>query len=758
MALVSVARGSVADVNFGSSPGWRVSAGGAAGLAVHPPSFSRHFALDKPHLHLRSALGSGGSRSEAFAIAAATFAASAPARTWVGKSKRRRWAFVRRRPALHCQRQDQEVDEKSAIVTVVDAPTTLRQQLEELRRQHAQELEAAAWKVASLEAERLELADVVEAEKRARMEAEANVQDLSRKLDALHVSTSSRSSSAHRPPTVSTGAELAAARDAIEAAEAVASEEAVESKTNRNKGTARIEPGKQQPAARPLVTEVVHPPGYYWKLPPQRFRFEDDEQPLVVGSWRGVEHIGHANNGTKESTRDFYCVRGVLSRRDSQTVLQLCESSSSYTTEPDSVDNTPAFEFYAFQHGEWVHRRLESILQPVLESRIMPYIREKYKQPDCAVADILVRRYIPGERRTHAVHFDGHAFVTAVLGISDPDTFEGGLFLQPGPDVASRLFIRLEQGDLLVHSFDLPHGVHIWRGVRYSLIFWVKTSPQAVRDNSTPWYDEKAARRDADAMYAMGMNHSRGSAGTALDIAEAIKCYERSARAGHYFAQNNLGILYKKAHQVLNITAGLTKSAKWLRIAADAGFAIAQRNLALAYQAGEGVERSPQEALQWMTRSAEQLDVEAAFLLGEMHREGTAGRVDLVEAVKWYTRSAKAGFPRAQYTLGALNVEGHGLPKDLKTAEAWFRHASRQGMLEASNNLASLMAQRGEVVGAAEIWATLADQGEVNAQCNIGMCYMRGLGRPLDRNKAKEWLEKAASRGHRMAAHALVML
>lgn len=33
-------------------------------------------------------------------------------------------------------------------------------------------------------------------------------------------------------------------------------------------------------------------------------------------------------------------------------------------------------------------------------------------------------RYIPGERRSHAVHFDGHAYVTAVLGISDPEKYQ----------------------------------------------------------------------------------------------------------------------------------------------------------------------------------------------------------------------------------------------------------------------------------------------------------------------------------------------
>ena len=50
------------------------------------------------------------------------------------------------------------------------------------------------------------------------------------------------------------------------------------------------------------------------------------------------------------------------------------------------------------------------------------------------------------------------------------------------------MFFRIEPGDLVVHSYDLQHGVHVWKGARYSLIFWVKDSLQAVRDRSTPWY------------------------------------------------------------------------------------------------------------------------------------------------------------------------------------------------------------------------------------------------------------------------------
>ena len=40
--------------------------------------------------------------------------------------------------------------------------------------------------------------------------------------------------------------------------------------------------------------------------------------------------------------------------------------------------------------------------------------------------EVLVRRYLPSERRGHGLHYDGHAFVTAVLGVSEVEDFRGG--------------------------------------------------------------------------------------------------------------------------------------------------------------------------------------------------------------------------------------------------------------------------------------------------------------------------------------------
>lgn len=44
-----------------------------------------------------------------------------------------------------------------------------------------------------------------------------------------------------------------------------------------------------------------------------------------------------------------------------------------------------------------------------------------------------------------------------------------------------------------------------------------------------------------------------------------------------------------------------------------------------------------------------------------------------------------------------------------------------------------------------------AEKGDVASQYNLGICYTYGIGFKKDREKAKEWFEKAAKQGHKGA-------
>jgi TPR repeat protein len=44
-------------------------------------------------------------------------------------------------------------------------------------------------------------------------------------------------------------------------------------------------------------------------------------------------------------------------------------------------------------------------------------------------------------------------------------------------------------------------------------------------------------------------------------------------------------------------------------------------------------------------------------------------------------------------------------------------------------------------------WQPLAEQGDANAQFNLGMLYTKGLGVQQDYGQARQWFEKAAAQG-----------
>jgi TPR repeat protein len=45
----------------------------------------------------------------------------------------------------------------------------------------------------------------------------------------------------------------------------------------------------------------------------------------------------------------------------------------------------------------------------------------------------------------------------------------------------------------------------------------------------------------------------------------------------------------------------------------------------------------------------------------------------------------------------------------------------------------------------------MAEQGDKNAQFNMGLMYEKGINVPQDNQKAKDWYKKAAARGSHAA-------
>ena len=149
---------------------------------------------------------------------------------------------------------------------------------------------------------------------------------------------------------------------------------------------------------------------------------------------------------------------------------------------------------------------------------------------------------------------------------------------------------------------------------------------------------------------------------------------------------------------------------KWYRKAAEQGDAVAQFNLGLKYDNGQGVAQDYTKAVYWYTKSAEQGIAQAQFNLGLMYYNGQGVSQDYAKAVELFTKSAEQGDATAQCNLGniyengtpiysktvVLNADGSmtknviGIAKDHKKAIYWYTKAAEQGNADAQKALDSL--------------------------------------------------------------------
>lgn len=87
---------------------------------------------------------------------------------------------------------------------------------------------------------------------------------------------------------------------------------------------------------------------------------------------------------------------------------------------------------------------------------------------------------------------------------------------------------------------------------------------------------------------------------------------------------------------------------------ANQGHPIAQFNLGVKYDFGQGVDKDPVQAVRWYRLAAAQGHGGAQYNLGGMYFEGVGVQRDLVRATMWFTLSAEAGVAGAAKNRAVL--------------------------------------------------------------------------------------------------------
>jgi TPR repeat protein/V8-like Glu-specific endopeptidase len=136
------------------------------------------------------------------------------------------------------------------------------------------------------------------------------------------------------------------------------------------------------------------------------------------------------------------------------------------------------------------------------------------------------------------------------------------------------------------------------------------------------------------------------------------------------------------------VVKDIDEGMKWLRMAADAGYADAQTALAYIYGSGTvvGVMKDSVEAAKLLLKAANQNDVYAQNTLGMVYENGEGVPKNIAEALKWYRRAAERGNATAQYNLGMSYANGNGVIKDTLEALAWLNVAAIGGDADIIND------------------------------------------------------------------------
>ncbi|HUA37924.1 MAG TPA: SEL1-like repeat protein [Candidatus Sulfopaludibacter sp.] len=332
--------------------------------------------------------------------------------------------------------------------------------------------------------------------------------------------------------------------------------------------------------------------------------------------------------------------------------------------------------------------------------------------------------------------------------------------------------------------------------------------------------EKTAAKGDIEAQFQLGEAYSLGFRIPDMHDGHdgkfyAAKWYQKAAEQGHVEAQYRLGYLHENDFDYKT-------SATWYRKAAEKGHIEAQFHLGIYYRdfhlhptflgsLGFFSKSHRIEAIKWFRIAAEQGHIQAQFNLGDCYERGSYDdlpsaverlsqqRFDEAEAAKWYRKAAEQGHIKAQYRLGCRCRDGKGVPKNLVEAYKWFNLAWKNGEEEHERGrewgweeknvekereeLLVLMtveqrdaakqfqqyyespAERERKAAHERSKATFeankvkAEQGDANAQFNVGECYEYSRGIPEDEllplAQAKKWYRMAAEQGHAAAQYGL---
>jgi len=209
-----------------------------------------------------------------------------------------------------------------------------------------------------------------------------------------------------------------------------------------------------------------------------------------------------------------------------------------------------------------------------------------------------------------------------------------------------------------------------------------------------------------------------------------------------------LGRIYNEGS---GVSQDYAQALKWYEKAASKGWWPAQKALGVLYYNGRGTAKDYTQAFSWFKKAADKGDKDASFFVGYMYYAGEGVARDYQQAVSWFKKAGEKGQLDAQCFLAHLYAYGEEIDLDLDQSEYWFDKAIEQVEKDSRYpnkkyyTLAGLTEDHDHLMYCC---AKMAEQGNKEAQYELGDRYFSGKDVEKDEKKAIYWFEKAGEKGH----------
>ena len=272
-------------------------------------------------------------------------------------------------------------------------------------------------------------------------------------------------------------------------------------------------------------------------------------------------------------------------------------------------------------------------------------------------------------------------------------------------------------------------------------------------DQAMVMYDLAAANDSSLAQYRLAEmlvrdNKTGLSVSAQKNRVDMIKeLYQEASKAG--IEQAALPLAFFNA-----MSSDKTKQALAFDVAkkeANAGNEGAAILLGLLYDRGIGVAADPSEALSWYEKAKP--NAVTAYILGTYYSQGTGVSKDLVKGTALLQQAAEANFSQAAYNLAVLKQQA-GEPFLSQLEKSFALGNSSAGLLIADFYVSS-ESKDSNKQEARDIYQSLADKGDKDAQLKLGFMFDKGLGGAEDFVQAEKWYGLAAEQGQVLAQYML---